>query len=78
MKVYESVMNDQEIQILDILQHFWFVKSYLTHEEMQKCLCQLMVRRNPFLTLKKEWEKRYADCVNFDAEIFFYKLENDS
>ena len=70
-------MEKIEEEILDMLRHLWFVKCYITDSEMEKGLCDLMGKRNPFLRLKEKLKQRHIDNISFDSNICDTQLSND-
>lgn len=70
-------MDKIEEEILDMLRHLWFVKSYITDCELEKALCDLMGKRNPFLRLKDKLKTKHLDNISFNSDIWNFKLPND-
>jgi len=73
-------MNEKERQILDMLRHFWYVKSYIPDNLMCWSLVELQSGRNPFLGKLGDHlrnDPRASKGIDFNNPLFGYKLEND-
>jgi len=69
-------MNEQEIEILDLLRHYWFVKGFITDRMMEKALTDLCCGKNPFLYLKEHFDHCFHD-ISWYANIWSIKLAHD-
>lgn len=73
-------MDAEEIRILDMLRHFWYVKSYIPDKLLEWSLSQFNRGKNPFLGKLGDHlrqDPRAQNGINFQNPIFIIKLEND-
>lgn len=72
-------MNEHEKTILDMLRHFWYMKGYISDQEMERHLRQFMQGKNPFLQFREEWEANpnMDRHVSFDSPWWTWKLAHD-